>query len=101
MRRYIVRRLLQLIPAVLLITVLVFALMQAIPGDPARALVGAGESPDEAQLAAVRKEYNLDKPVVVQYAIWLGRALSGDLGRSTINQRRVVDELKVRAGVTF
>jgi peptide/nickel transport system permease protein len=101
MRRYIVRRLLQLIPAVLLITVLVFALMQAIPGDPARALVGAGESLDEAQLAAVRKEYNLDKPVVVQYAIWLGHALSGDLGRSSINQRRVVDELKARAGVTF
>lgn len=101
MRRYILRRLLQLIPAVLLITMMVFALMQAIPGDPARALVGPGESLDEAQLAAVRKQYNLDKPVFVQYAIWLGRAVSGDLGRSTINQRRVVDELKERAGVTF
>jgi peptide/nickel transport system permease protein len=85
----------------LLITFMVFALMQAIPGDPARMMVGAGESLDEAQLAIVRHEYNLDRPLPVQYVLWLGRALSGDLGRSTASQLRVGEELVLRASVTF
>lgn len=97
----VLRRLLQVVPVTLLVTMMVFALMQAIPGDPARALVGAGEALDEQQLAVVRREYNLDRPVVVQYGLWLGRALSGDLGRSSVNQRRVSEELGQRAVVTF
>lgn len=101
MRRYILRRLAQLVPTLLLITMMVFALMHAIPGDPARMMVGAGDSLDEAQLAVVRREYNLDRPLPVQYALWLGRALSGDLGRSSANQRRVGEELVLRASVTF
>ena len=101
MQRYILRRLAQLVPTLLLITMMVFALMHAIPGDPARMMVGAGDSLDEAQLAVVRREYNLDRPVPVQYAIWLGRALTGDLGRSSANQRRVGEELLLRASVTF
>jgi peptide/nickel transport system permease protein len=100
-QRYILRRLLQLVPSLLLITFMVFALMHAIPGDPARMMVGAGESLDEAQLAIVRREYNLDKPLPVQYVLWLGRAVSGDLGRSAATQRRVGQELLLRASVTF
>ncbi len=101
MWRYARRRLLQLVPSLLLITMMVFALMHAIPGDPARMMVGAGEALDEAQLAVVRREYNLDRPVVIQYGLWLGRVLSGDLGRSAVSQRRVSEELRLRAGVTF
>lgn len=101
MSRMVVRRLLQVVPVLLLVTMMVFALLQAIPGDPARALVGAGEALDEAQLAVVRQQYNLDRPVVVQYGLWLGRVLAGDLGRSAVNQRRVAAELADRAVVTF
>lgn len=101
MGQYIVRRLLQMIPVLLMVTMLVYGLMLAIPGDPARALVGPGESLDDEQLELIRKEHNLDKPMVVQYAIWLGKALTGDLGRSTQNQRPVGEELRTRASVTL
>jgi len=100
-RRYILRRLLQFVPSLLLITFIVFALMHAVPGDPARMMLGAGESLDEAQLASIRREYSLDKPLPVQYVLWLGRAVSGDLGRSTTTQRKVADEIGLRAVVTF
>jgi len=101
MPQYIVRRLLQIVPVLLIITFMVYALMWAIPGDPARALVGPGEALDEEQLEIIRKEHNLDKPVLVQYGIWLGRALTGDLGRSSQYQRSVAQELRTRAGVTL
>jgi peptide/nickel transport system permease protein len=49
----------------------------------------------------VRREYNLDKPLPVQYVLWLAKAASGDLGRSTTSQRRVGEEVAMRAGITF
>ena len=101
MWQYVVRRLLQMLPVLGIITFMVYALMLAIPGDPARALIGPGESLDEEQLELIRKEYNLDKPAIVQYGIWLGRAFRGDLGRSTQNQRPVAEELGTRALVTL
>ena len=55
MQRYILRRLAQLVPSLLLITFMVFALMHAIPGDPARMMLGAGEQLDEKQLEIVRR----------------------------------------------
>ena len=60
-----------MIPVMLIVTFMVYALMLAIPGDPARALIGPGESLDEEQLELIRKEYNLDRPVIVQYGLWL------------------------------
>lgn len=101
MQRYVLRRLAQLVPSLLLITFMVFSLMHAIPGDPARMMLGAGEQLDEKQLEIVRREYNLDKPLPVQYVLWLAKAASGDLGRSTASQRRVGEELLLRASVTF
>ena len=90
-----------MIPVLAIITFIVYALMFAIPGDPARALVGPGESLDEEQLEIIRKEHNLDKPVIVQYGLWLTRALRGDFGRSTQNYRPVAEELKDRVQVTL
>ena len=101
MRRYLLRRLAHLVPTLLLITMLVFGLMHVIPGDPARIMAGPGEALDAAQLAIIRHEYSLDRPVPVQYVLWLGRALSGDLGRSPVTHRRVSEELRLRASVTF
>ena len=101
MPQYIIRRLLQIVPVLLIITFMVFALMLAIPGDPARALIGPGEALDDEQLEIIRKKYNLDKPVLVQYGIWLGKVVRGDLGRSTQYQRPVAQELRTRAWVTL
>ena len=101
MLKYLIRRALQMIPVLLIVTGLVFAMLWTFPGDPARAFVGPGESLDEQQLQVIRKEHNFDKPVVVQYAIWLGHALQGDLGRSLLTNRRVADELASRAQVTL
>ena len=98
---YLIRRILQMIPVLGLITFMVYALMLAIPGDPALALVGPGESLDAEQLEAVRKEHNLDEPVIVQYGIWVGKVLQGALGRSTQNYRPVAEELATRARVTL
>jgi len=101
MWHYFIRRILQMIPVLAIITFMVYGLMLAIPGDPARALIGPGESLDEEQLEIIRKEHNLDKPVIVQYGIWLSRVARGDLGRSTQNYRPVAQELKTRAAVTL
>lgn len=101
MRSFLVRRLLQAVPVLLLVTFLVFALMLAIPGDPARAFIGPGEALDEEQLQLIRERHHLDEPVVVQYLIWLGNVLQGDFGRSTQNMRPVAEELGGRALVTL
>ena len=75
MRDYIIKRMLQMIPTVLMVTLVVFAMMQAIPGDPIVALLG--DAYDEEIAAKLRQSYGLDKPVVVQYVIWLGKLLRG------------------------
>ncbi len=76
-------------PVLLLVTFLVFALMLAIPGDPARAFIGPGEALDEEQLQIIRERHHLDEPVIVQYLIWLGNVVQGDFGRSIQNMRPV------------
>lgn len=101
MATYLVRRLLQMGPVLLIVTALVFAMVWAFPGDPARAFAGSGEVLDEQQLALIRKEHHFDKPVPVQYALWLQKTLQGDLGRSTQTSRRVSVEIADRAQVTF
>ena len=97
---YILKRLLHTGPVMLFVTAFVFALVWAFPGDPARAFAGQGEVLDEEQLALIRKEHNFDKPIPVQYVLWLKKTVSGDLGRSTQTSRRVSQELVDRAQVT-
>lgn len=80
MLRYLVRRVLQVIPTLLAIMVVSFALIQFIPGDPARTL--AGENADDASLAKTRAEYGLDKPVTTQFTRYASRLVQGDLGQS-------------------
>ena len=84
MREYIIKRLLQMIPTVLIITLVVFAMMQAIPGDPIITLLG--DAYDEEDAEELRREYGLDKPVVVQYFVWLGKLVRGDWGESILTQ---------------
>lgn len=100
MGSYIVSRLLQIVPVVILVTMMVF-LMIHLAGDPITLLSGGGEALDQQQIAALRKQYSLDRPLPVQYVIWLGKVLRGDLGTSITTQQPVVYELKGRLPVTL
>jgi len=81
MRSYLAGRLLQVIPTILLVSVLVFALQQFLPGDPAVVLAGE-ERGDPVVLQQIRAELWLDRSVPVQYLHWIGNVLQGDLGVS-------------------
>jgi peptide/nickel transport system permease protein len=77
---YVVRRLLQLVPIVLGVTILVFFLIHLVPGDPARTMLGTHATPQ--RVALLHHEWGLDKPLPVQYWKFLGRMVHGDLGSS-------------------
>jgi peptide/nickel transport system permease protein len=98
MREYIIKRLLQVIPTILIITLVVFAMMQAIPGDPIVALLGDGYDQEDAE--RLRKEYGLDKPILVQYVVWLGKVVQGDWGDSFISSRPVLQDVLTYLPVT-
>jgi peptide/nickel transport system permease protein len=96
---YIVRRLLALIPVLLGLTFIVFAIMALIPGDPALAILGSYATPES--LAALRAQMGLDHPLPVQYLIWLDNILHGDFGRSYSLNRPVLDEVVERFRATL
>ena len=89
--RYIAQKLLQLVVVLLLVTFLTFLLLNLLPGGPETAALGVGAS--EEQIAEFRAEQNLDDPLMVRYARWLGNALQGDLGESPITNTSVSDLL--------
>jgi peptide/nickel transport system permease protein len=96
---YIARRLIALVPTLLFVSVLIFSLQQLLPGDPALAL--AGEEHDPAAVAAIRAKYHLDRPLVVQYRIWLGNVLRGDFGESLRSRIPVSELLASKLPVTI
>ena len=77
---FILRRVVLGVLTLFLVSLVVFAATQALPSDPARAILGRTATPDS--LAALRKQLNLDRPIVGQYTHWLGGVLTGDLGNS-------------------
>jgi len=81
MREYILRRLLSMIPVLLVVSVIAFGLLYILPGDPALAILGENAGNQETY-RALRREMGLDDPVYVQYARWLSRVVQGDLGKS-------------------
>ncbi|MGO4668398.1 ABC transporter permease [Bosea sp. 2KB_26] len=93
------RRLLQLVPTVILLSMIIFSLQHLLPGDPA--LVLAGENPDEATLAAIRAQYHLDQPLIVQYLYWLKGVVTGDLGESMRHNRPVLELILLKLPVTL
>ena len=94
MHRYILRRLLQTIPVLLLFSVVVFAVLRLVPGDPALAMLGLEATPEA--VAEIRQEMGLDKPIVVQYGIWLGHVVQGDFGVSWSSKQPVASLIKRR-----
>ena len=99
MRVYILRRLLHVVPTVLMITLVVFVMMRSVPGDPVVALLGDAYTEEDAIKARVA--YGLDKPILVQYVIWLGRLVQGDWGTSVLSGRPVLKDVLVRLPVTL
>jgi peptide/nickel transport system permease protein len=91
---FILRRLLLGIVVLILVSVLVFLATQALPGDPARAILGRSATP--ASLAALRRQLHLDQPVISQYWTWVTGLLHGNLGRSLAAQEPVATLLSPR-----
>src|SRR5471032_805583 len=77
---FLARRLLQIIPTLILVSMLIFGLQQLLPGDPA--LIMAGEERDPIVLQQIREQYRLNEPIPVQYFYWMKGVLSGNLGES-------------------
>lgn len=99
MAAYIRRRLLQSIFVVWGVSVLVFFLLRLAPGDPVLMLLAESASPE--QIAAARAKWGLDQPIPIQYAVFLGRALRGDLGDSLFFQQPAIEVLFERMPATL
>lgn len=99
MWRYFIKRVLTVIPVLLGVSMLVFSFVRLIPGDPA--LVMLGERATPANVARVREQLGLNRPMYEQYLIFLGNALHGDLGRSVLRQEPVTQEIMRRFPATI
>jgi peptide/nickel transport system permease protein len=82
------------------VSVLTFLMIHLVPGDAAQTMLGASDVAPE-RVAALRQQLGLDRPLVVQYALWIGRALRGDFGTSVWTGTPVIDEIAGRVGVTL
>ena len=98
MLRFIVRRLLLLVPILLGLSLLVFFWIRALPGGPAQALLGERATPEA--VAAIERQYGLDQPVYVQYWHFLKKIGSFDFGDSITSRQPVIQELKLRFPAT-
>jgi peptide/nickel transport system permease protein len=96
---YILKRLLSAIPVLLGITVIVFAIMALIPGDPATAILGSYATPENVE--KLNRDLGLDEPAVQRYFIWLGNMATGDFGTSFSLNRPVLDEVLERFNATL
>ncbi len=99
MLAYIIRRLLQLFIVLFGVSVITFVMLYVIPGDPARML--AGKNATEEKIAAIREQKGLDKPLYVQYGVWVNGLIHGDMGESYYLQQDVADMIKENAPNTI
>jgi peptide/nickel transport system permease protein len=102
MGRYITLRLAQMIPVLLVVSVVAFVLVALLPGDAASAMAGGGAeyyNPDAIE--QVRKDFGLDKPLPIRYVMWMGSVLRGNLGRSLRNNQKVSEAIAQRSTVSL
>lgn len=95
----IVKKLLMMIPIILLVSVMLFCLLQALPGDAAQVI--AGEFGTEAEIEAYRKELGLDQPMYIQYFKWLTGMLQGNFGKSLMTGTPIVNKIAQRMPATI
>ncbi|HEV7259231.1 MAG TPA: ABC transporter permease [Bosea sp. (in: a-proteobacteria)] len=98
MTAYVLRRLVQMLPVLLLASFAIFAMLYAVPGGPVAVIVGENASQEE--IAAAIQRHGLDRPMVVQYLDWLGRALTGDFGLSLHSRQPVLQLIGERLPAT-
>lgn len=96
---FVAKRILQSLPILFLSTVLIFLLLKRIPGDPAVIFAGPDASPEV--VASVRQSMGLDRPLLVQYGLWLGRVARGDLGTSYFSRMSTVALISRRLPATL
>ena len=99
MLRFVVRRLLLLVPILIGLSILVFAWIRALPGNPATALLGERATP--AAIAAIEEQYGLNDPLYVQYWRFVKQRLEGDFGTNIVSRRPVVEEFRQRFPATI
>ncbi|MBI4220765.1 MAG: ABC transporter permease [Chloroflexi bacterium] len=102
MKRYLVRRLIGLLPTLFLISILVFSITRVLPGDPAAMLAASDEGVIDPELRAfITKKYGLDDPLVTQYFRWIWGVVRGDWGDSFFSGVGVFEQIRTRAGFTI
>jgi peptide/nickel transport system permease protein len=97
---YTINRLIQLIPVMLLVSIIVFSFVHFLPGDVIDVLAGEEDIEDPEVRAALEKEFGLDKPIYIQYLVWLGRVVRGNFGNSLVTRRPIALELFERIPAT-
>ena len=100
MASYIVRRILQMVPVIVLVSAIAFSLLFVLPGDPALAILGEEQAKNQQLYQQLRAELGLDRPLPVQYVDWASKVARGDLGTSTRTQLPVSQLLLQRIGPT-
>ncbi len=100
---YIIRRILMMILITMLVTILVFFSVRLLPGDPILLYLTQqnAESLTPERIEFIRHQFGLDRPIFVQYAIWLSNTVKGNLGESLTTRGKVIDDIKSRLPVTF
>lgn len=99
MQAYVLKRLVAVVPVLFGLSIIVFLVMALIPGDTAAAILGSYATPENVE--RINRDLGLDKPLVQQYAIWIGNVLQGDFGRSFALNRPVLDEVLERFQATL
>jgi peptide/nickel transport system permease protein len=98
MLKFLLRRLLSLLPVVIIISIMLFTIMKLMPGDPVRYMIPPGSIQDPAVYAelyeAAKVKLGLDKPIFIQYFVWMGNMITGDFGYSSNYQLSVNEVLK-------
>jgi peptide/nickel transport system permease protein len=93
MGKFIIRRLIIMIPVLLLVTIIAFSIILLLPGDPALAILGEELARDKVLYQNLRDELGLDRPIPIQYLDWLQKALRGNLGISVRNRQPIVEAI--------
>jgi peptide/nickel transport system permease protein len=89
MTTYLIRRLVMMVPVIVLVSMIAFSIILLLPGDPAMAMLGPERARDTQVYLALRQDLGLDKSIPMQYVSWLGKIVTGDLGISARNQQPV------------
>jgi ABC-type dipeptide/oligopeptide/nickel transport system permease component len=99
MGKYVLKRLLYGFITVIGVSIIIFSVIHLIPGNPIMIMFGRNPNPELIELAT--KHYGLDKPIIIQYFMWLGKIIQGDFGQSIINRTPVLELLIPRISRTI